>query len=197
MRKKLGTACMVVGILLMISALALFIYNHAQANRAKQYSADAVSLLKEEIADGETQSTDSKSDASAKKQMREVEIDGYNYVGYLSIPSINLELPVMSQWDYQRLQIAPCRYSGTVTEKNMVVIAHNYYSHFGTLDQLETDDEVRFTDVNGDITAYKVTYIDVVPPTSEKEVVAGDSALALVTCTYGGKTRFVVYCDES
>lgn len=197
MRKKLGTVCMVVGILLMLSALALFIYNHAQANRAKQYSADAVSLIKEEIADSENQSIDSKSDSSAKKQMREIEIDGYNYVGYLSIPSINLELPVMSQWDYQRLQIAPCRYSGTVTEKNMVVIAHNYYSHFGTLDQLEPDDEVRFTDVNDDITAYKVTYIDVVPPTSEKEVVAGDSDLALVTCTYGGKTRLVVYCDES
>ena len=29
--------------------------------------------------------------------MTEVELDGWNYIGYLSIPSVGLQLPVMSE----------------------------------------------------------------------------------------------------
>ena len=36
--------------------------------------------------------------------MPTVEIDGY-----LSVPSVGLELPVMAEWDYDRLKTAPCR----------------------------------------------------------------------------------------
>lgn len=199
MRKKLGAICMIVGVFLLIGALALLIFNTAESNRAKQSSTKVVSQLKDSIADSENQQETSPSEPSTTtktSQMHEVEIDGYDYIGYLTIPSQGLELPVMSSWDYQRLKVAPCRYSGTITDKNLVVIAHNYSSHFGNLDQLELEDEVLFTDTKGVVTTYQVACVDVVPPSSAEEVVSGDFDLALVTCTYGGKTRFVVYCDE-
>ena len=50
--------------------------------------------------------------------------------------------------------------------------------------------------MEGEILAYQVAAVDVVPPNSVEEVTAGIFDLALVTCTYGGKTRVVVYCDE-
>ncbi len=40
-------------------------------------------------------------------EMTVVEIDGYGYVGVLTIPALELELPVMSEWDAARLKIAP------------------------------------------------------------------------------------------
>ena len=43
------------------------------------------------------------------KKMTEVEIDGNLYIGYISIPALNKELPVMSTWSYPKLKIAPCR----------------------------------------------------------------------------------------
>ena len=33
-------------------------------------------------------------------EMPEVEIDGNDYIGTLSIPALELSLPVMSQWSY-------------------------------------------------------------------------------------------------
>ncbi len=197
MRKILGAVCMTLGTVLLISALTLFLWNRVESNRAEQSSMEVIPLIKDTIADNEEQATIDPSDfvSSEKKQMTEAEVNGYDYIGYLSIPSQGLELPVMSQWDYDRLKLAPCRYSGTTAEENLVIIAHNYPSHFGNLDQLKFTDSVRFTDMNGAITAYKVVSVDVVPPTSAEEVVAGDFDLALVTCTYSGKTRLVVYCD--
>lgn len=198
MRKKFGAFCMILGALLLFSAVFLLIYNHVEASKAGQSSAQVVSQLKDVIPDSENQPTDpvAEPDISKANPMETVEIDGYDYIGYLRVPLLGLELPVVSGWDYQALQVAPCRFSGSVAQKNLVVIAHNYSSHFGNLDQLQFEDEVLFTDVTGAVTAYRVDCVDVVPPSSAEEVVSGDFDLALVTCTYGGKTRFVVYCDE-
>lgn len=198
MRKKLGIACMSVGAFLLICALGLLVWNFTEANRAEMFSTQAVSELKEVIVkDTQPQNSPAETDLStADNQMKELEIDGYEYIGYLSVPTQNLELPVMSQWDYDRLQISPCRFSGNIAEENLVIIAHNYSSHFGNLDRLELNEKILFTDTDGNVIAYKVATVDVVPPESAEEVTAGNFDLALVTCTYSGKTRFVVYCNE-
>lgn len=200
MRKTFGVLFMIVGALLLVGAMVLFICNQSEANHAKQSSIEVVSQLKDAIPDIEYQS-ESPSDVSdtptKEIQTTEIEIDDYDYIGYLSIPALGLELPVMSQWSYDNLKVSPCRYSGNIADKNLVVIAHNYSGHFGNLDRLQFEDEVLFTDVTGAVTAYQVACVDVVPPSSAEEVVSGDFDLALVTCTYGGKTRFVVYCDEA
>ena len=199
MRKAIVIVCITVVILLLIGALTLLIWNNVESSKAEQSSIEVVSQLKDAIPDGEKQSENSSdvSDTPTKeRQTAEIEIDSYDYIGYLSIPALELELPVMSSWDYQRLKVSPCRYSGNITDKNLVVIAHNYSGHFGNLDRLQFEDEVLFTDVTGAVTAYQVACVDVVPPSSAEEVVSGDFDLSLVTCTYGGKTRFVVYCDE-
>lgn len=204
MKKVLGVLCMAAGAALLIGALSLFLWNRAEANRAEQTSVALMPLLNAAIAEKEEQEatvpvqpgTPLELLPPEKKVMTEVEIDGHSYIGYLSVPSLSLELPVMSQWNYDRLKIAPCRYSGTTMEENLVLVAHNYPRHFGHLNQLHPGDEVLFTDMDGTVTVYQVAATDVVPPTSAQEVASGAFDLALVTCTYGGKTRLVVYCDE-
>lgn len=202
MKKIFGAVCIALGAVLLLGALALFIWNQAEARRAEHSSAEAVAFIKDVITKNEEPTEYSEPDVqsgllpSESKGMSEVEINGYSYIGYLSVPSQELELPVMSSWDYEKLQVSPCRYSGNISDENLVLIAHNYSSHFGPLDQLEFNDEVFFTDVKGDITDYCVALVDVVPPTSAEEVTAGDFDLTLVTCTYSGKTRLVVYCNE-
>jgi sortase A len=65
-----------------------------------------------------------------------VEIDGNRYLGYLSIPSLELELPVMYEWDYDCLNTSPCRYAGTTKTKDLIIAAHNYSGHFGRVPEL-------------------------------------------------------------
>lgn len=194
---------MTVGAVLLACSLALFLRNRTEADRAEQSSMTLIPLLNAAIAQREETGpadpiqpgTPPELLTPEQKYMTEVEIDGYGYIGYLSIPSRSLELPVMSQWDYSRLKIAPCRFSGTVAEGNLVLVGHNYRGHFGALSQVQPGDEVLFTDMEGVATVYRVAAIDVVPPSSAEEVASGAFDLALVTCTYSGKTRLVVYCD--
>lgn len=203
MKKVLGAVCMGLGVVLLIGALTLFLWNRAESEQAEKTSAVVIPLLHTAIAEKKEQETTVPVQPGTpvellppeEKVMTEVEIDGNLYIGYLSVPVCGLELPVMSQWDYPKLKIAPCRYSGTIVEENLVLVAHNYLSHFGALEQLQLGDEVLFTEMDGTVTAYQVAAVDVVAPVAVEEVTSGAFDLALVTCTYGGKSRLVVYCD--
>lgn len=128
-------------------------------------------------------------------EMTVVHIDGNDYVGYVSIPELGVELPVMSQWSYPRLRKAPCRYSGSTKTDDLVILAHNYARHFGGLKELSPGDEVIFTDMNGIVSRYAVVEVDTVSAYSVDEVTSGEYDLTLFTCTYGGKSRVVAFCD--
>ena len=126
-----------------------------------------------------------------------VEIDGNEYVGEISIPVIGIDLPVMSEWSYPRLKIAPCRQFGSSRTDDLVIAAHNYESHFGKLTSLTAGDSVTFTDMDGIVNEYVVNKVEVLDPHSVEEVEHSGYALVLYTCTYGGKTRVTVFCDRA
>ena len=130
------------------------------------------------------------------KKMPEVVIKDNRYIGFLSIPDLRLELPIMSTWSYPKLNIAPCRYTGSVRGEDLVLMAHNYYSHFGRLNRLDIGDSVSFTDMDGVTTYYQVVGKDLLDPTAVAEMTAGEFDLTLFTCTYGGASRVTVYCDK-
>lgn len=119
-------------------------------------------------------------------------IGGHDYIGYLSVPSLGLELPVMSSWSYPKLRIAPCRQFGTTRGNDLVIAGHNYQRHFGTLSKLTDRDVIFFTDMEGEVTCYRVGTVDVIPPKSTEEVENSPWDLILYTCTYGGRTRVMV-----
>lgn len=200
---------MILGAALIFGALSLFIYNQEEAASAERATVNLLPQLIEEIESqreiaGKTSPTISEDlgvpidflDPSAFV-MTEVEIDGYNYIGYLSIPSLNLELPIMADWDYTRLKIAPCRYTGSVRGENLVIMAHNYDRHFGRLSSLSEGDIVIFTDMDGITTEYEVVGRDLLDPYAVEEMTSGDFDLTLFTCTYGGQSRVTVYCDRA
>ncbi len=128
-------------------------------------------------------------------EMEEVVIDGDSYIGYLSIPSLELDLPVMSNWSNSKLQISPCRYTGNLLTEDLVIMAHNYARHFGEISDLSAGDLVYFTDVNGETTQFEVIAREVLPPDAIEDMTAGEFDLTLFTCTYGGGSRVTVRCD--
>ena len=107
------------------------------------------------------------------------------------------DLPVMSEWSYPKLKISPCRQFGSSRTDDLVIAAHNYESHFGKIGTLALGDEVRFTDMDGIENHYTVSAIEVHDPTDVEAVEHSGHDLVLYTCTYGGKTRIVVFCDRS
>jgi sortase A len=202
--QKVGLCCMVLGAILVAAALILFLWNQREASQADQSSQQALEQVKEVITETEIQSSDDSDGAlqpidandfqPVDPTMSEVEIDGRLYIGYLSIPALDLELPVQSQWDYPGLKISPCRYYGSTKTDDLVIAAHNYARHFGGLMQLSPGDLVYFTDMDGVVNRYQVEEVDVLNPTDIEEMTAGEYDLTLFTCTYGGKSRVTVRC---
>ena len=223
MGKKLGTICMGLGLLLILAALVLFLRNQQEARQAGQ-TAELVLPRLMAVIPSEPESpaapvpSSPAAGASAAPElsetpllpenalevptepdptMTEAEIDGRRYIGCLTIPALDLELPVLSQLDDSSLKLSPCRYAGSTKTDDLVIGGHNYVQHFAYLSRLSPGDAVYFLDMDGVLSTYQVAAVEVLEETAVAEMTAGDYALTLFTCTYGGGSRVTVRCDRT
>lgn len=192
MKRKIAISLMAMGFLLIAFSMGLLIYNNYENKKAQESSSLLTESIRLSIAQNELNYnlTD-----PFDEEMKITEIDGYGYIGYLSIPALNLDLPVMSEWDYGRLKISPCRYYGSTKTDNLVIAAHNYRVHFGYLGNLKPGDTVIFTDMESEISRYEVTSVEQLMPTDVDKVKDSGDDLILYTCTYGGAKRITVRCS--
>ncbi len=183
-RRKIGAACMTVGVVLVVAALSLLSWNLWDNSRAASPADSALTQL--------VSLTGSGSDDTGT-----ADVDGRAYIGYLYAPTVGMELPVMDSWSYENLRVAPCVYSGSTVTNDLVICAHNYSSHFGVLNNLSIDDPVYLTDMSGKTIAYEVKEIEELASTAVEEMTAGDYDLTLFTCNYSGQARVTVRCDRA
>lgn len=121
-------------------------------------------------------------------------VNGHEYIGTLSIPSLGLKVPVQRNWSYENLSVSPCRYSGSAYADNLAIIAHTY--HFGKLSSLALDATVTFTDMENNVFRYVVREKNMISPNDANEIAHSDYDLTLVTCTLSGTKRVAVYCER-
>ena len=187
MPKKSGVILISLGAVLILAALLLFLHNRSEDRRAGQ---EAESLL-------EDVRSSMAANADPEPQEEPAEEITYDYAGVIAIPDLSLELPVIDQWNYARLKVAPCRQSGAAADGDLVIAAHNYKSHFGYLDRLEPGASVIFTDMEGTVYRYAVEEIRQLEPEDVEDVssvFSSEYPLVLYTCTPGGKARVAVFC---
>ncbi|MDR1630189.1 MAG: sortase [Oscillospiraceae bacterium] len=196
MKTKIGVALMVFGAGLLLFSAGLLTYNLYDEKRAAERSAEVLDALNDQLPD-ERQSADSQlEDLLGGSDMRTVEIDGQQYIGVLEIPSQGLSFPVLSEWSYPKLKIAPCRYKGSVFDDSLILAAHNYKKHFGGISLLKTGDLVAFTDVDGNVFTYRVSLAETLAGTAVQAMESGEWDLTLFTCTYNGKSRVTIRCER-
>jgi sortase A len=203
-RKILGTAFVALGAVLILIALSTVIINLWQEEMSGLNADHAMEQLWEQMTVDPVPATPdtpallpengSTSDAPEFRPMPEIQVDGISYVGYLSIPALNLELPVISESTEQNLEIAPCRFFGTVYQKDFVIGGHRYRRHFRKLSTLGYGERLSFTDVEGNVYIYEVAECEVLEPNQAEYLCSGDWDLSLFTCTPGGMTRVVLRC---
>ena len=121
-------------------------------------------------------------------------VNGHEYIGSLSIPSLGLKVPVQRNWSYENLSVSPCRYSGSAYAGNLAIIAHTY--HFGKLSSLALDATVTFTDMENNVFRYVVREKNTISPNDANEIAHSGYDLTLVTCTLSGTKRVAVYCER-
>ena len=195
MRRRRGAVALItIGCLFILAALTLGGYNLWDDHRAEQ----SVSGILDRLPIRKPSASDTTPDyiLNPDMEMPTEEIDGYLYIGKVTIPALELELPVMDTWDYKRLKISPCRYVGTAYRSGFVLCAHNYTSHFGRLKNLSPGDSVLFTDAAGNEFSYEVAKVEILAPTAVEEMKSDDWDLTLFSCTLGGRTRVTVRCNK-
>lgn len=206
-KKKKGTGFLIIGLLLMAAALLLSVYNYWDGSRAEQASLEIVDELRTKI-DENVAEKEKDGDAidnpyedmpgfeDPNRPMETIVINGYKYIGVLDVPSLGLSLPVMEEWDYSRLRISPCRFSGSYYNNDLVIAGHNYARHFSPVKWAKLGSDVYFTNTEGKVYHYEIAYIETLQPTQVEDMVSGDWDLTMFTCNTGGRTRCAVRCNR-
>ena len=192
MRKKLGVLCVVLGLCCLLSSMGLIIYNRRAEQKAENASKVLLQDMQEQLTDvsgGEKEQSE-----ELQQEMATAQVDGYDCIGVLSIPVLELKLPVLTDWSYEKLRIAPCHYFGSYYGTDFVIAAHNYQSHFGRLSALQPKDLVLFTDISGTVYCYEVVLLETLPANATEEMITSGFDLSLYTCTPGGSNRVTVRC---
>ena len=199
MKRKAGKLLMTIGLLLIAAAFLLMVYNIWESKKAENMSEEILNQIKDE------QDENVSSDDADEKPLYEIypdmempvlTIDGVDYIGILTVPSLGLELPVAGNWSYPNLRRSPCRYKGSAYSNDMIIAGHNYSRHFGGLKNLAIGEEISFRDGDGHIFQYQVDDIETIPGTAVEDMHAGEWDMTLFTCTYGGKSRVTIRCRK-
>lgn len=198
MKLKKGSIFIIIGLLLLVAALLLTcfnLYDQFRGERSVDNIMDKMILKNREhsLQEGEIPDYILNPDM----EMPVETIDGRDFIGTLEIPSLNLNLPIISQWSYGNLRVAPCRYDGSAYKNDMILAAHNYPSHFGNLKYLKEGEYVIFTDADGNKFTYTAVVRETLMPTAVNEMLSKEEEdwdLTLFTCTVGGRSRVVVRC---
>jgi len=195
MKRKLGKVFLTVGVCCIAAAIALTGYTIYSASRAGQ---NAEVLLQEVTAEIPAVDSSTIPDyiLNPDMEMPTINIDGDPCIGILEMPAIQRELPIISQWEFDRLRVAPCRYAGSAYKDDLIIAAHNYDAHFGKLSQLQMEDKVLFTDAVGNRFQYKVVQMEFLEPTDVKEMKSGEWDLTLFTCNPAITHRIAVRCER-
>lgn len=204
---RLSKAFAIIGILCLLLSFGLILYNITQDSKSGKASLDIVKKIENKIPNlqyatnydipNEIPSTDLFEEFDIQQDNHvddTIIIDENIYLGIISIPKLNLELPVLNELSKDNLKISPCKYYGTLNNNDLIIAGHNYKSHFGNIQNLNSGDNILFIDVNGIIHTYQVIQSEIIQGTDIESMLSDSSTwdLTIFTCTLSGNSRITV-----
>lgn len=187
---KFSKYLIILGILCILLSITLYIKNKYQELDTGKKSKEILDIIETKI------NVSDKEEIKTNTEDLVLNISGYDYIGVISIPSLNIKLPIMRETDYDRLAISPCKYYGNINTNDLVLCAHDYVNQFGKISNLKEDDIVIITDVLGNNYVYKVVLTEELNPTDITNMIDSPFDLTLYTCSYGALKRITVRCNR-
>ena len=135
-------------------------------------------------------------DEEPEVEPQSLTVMGYDVLGTLRIPSVDIDLPVLNEWSYDLLTVAPCRYSGSIETGDLVILGHSYRTHLRPLRQVQPGDSVELTDAAGTVHRYVVAETEILRG-SDGSLLPSGYPLTIFTCTADSKHRFLARCAEA
>ena len=177
MKNKISKILITMGLLIIIGSLILITYSKYMENKA-------LSSFEEKI----------------ERQEVITEVNPGDEIGIIEIKSVNLKNVIVESTDKKYLNHHVCHFENSAMPGeygNFALAGHSstyYYNQvFNELHKVKTGDEIIIKTINDEFT-YTITETIVVE-SDEIEVLDQDMTkkeITLVTCTNGGKQRFIV-----
>ena len=142
-------------------------------------------------------------------QIGELTLNGYDVIGKVKIPKINIEYPILNiETSNPEETKVPMRYGivkywgrNVNDYGNLSIAGHNNYNGtmFGKTKKLEIGDIVELTDLTNRTIQYKIYDIFVTDPNDVSILKTEDETVrevTLITCTNGNKERLILKARE-
>ena len=145
-----------------------------------------------------------KEETTKKKTGTYTAADGttYSTVGTVSIPSLDITYPILSETTDKLLKVSVCKFWGADPNEvgNLCIAGHNYRNKkfFSKVPTLSEGDIIKITDLSGNTVKYKVYTKYTVKPddvTCTSQLTNGKKIVTLITCTNDSKQRVVVKAE--
>lgn len=129
------------------------------------------------------------------------EYRGYQIVGKIKIPKLEIEKYVLAETTEETLKVAVTKTYGPKANEigNFCISGHNYTQTFGRLKELEIGDKILLTDTyNREITyqVYKIYKVDPTDTSCLSQETNGEREITLITCTLGAIKRNIIKAIE-
>lgn len=184
-----GVGLMAIGALMMTIALFLGVHYVMDEWRSGGYASSALQVLEQVEQTGET--------IPSEMGLPAYEANGRVYVGTLTIPALDMVLPIMDSYTPYNRKVGPSIYWGSPEESFMVIAGYGFQGHFAPLKKLTAGDEVLYAGVGGEPLRYTVAKVEILKPSEVEEMLSGTYPLTLFTSTTGGNSRLAVRCEAA
>ena len=129
---------------------------------------------------------------------------GFNMVGKIEIPKINLEYPILEEATPQSIEASVAVLTGVGINEvgNTVIIGHNYRNgtFFSDNNKLSIGDKIYLTDLSGTKITYTI-YKKYITETEDFDYAVRDTngkrEISLSTCTDDGSQRIIIWAQEN
>lgn len=198
--KKVMEKIFDVVIILIVIALyifaGLFIYSNFRERKRNEISNKIIDKVDEQIKENTS------NDNAATETETKVSYAGYNYtaIGKIRIKKIGIYQPILKENTKDSYNASVVKMSGPDlnTKGNVAIGGHNFMrgNFFIKINRLVKDDVVEITDLSGKTVKYYVYEYGIVSADEAGYLKQPDNKddvmITLVTCTKGGKERYIV-----
>ena len=129
---------------------------------------------------------------------------GYDIVGIIEIPKINIEYPIINQTSDETMALSITKFWGNNVNDigNFTMAGHNYFdgTMFSNTNKLNIEDTIKMTDLDGKTIEYKVFDKYIIDPNDVKcvqSVKENTREITLITCINGRNNRLVIKAREN
>lgn len=195
MKKKIYNIILIILALILLVVISIIAFKRINNQIKEKELINTVADIKVKLEEIKESENDEKTITKYK---------GYDIVGIIEIPKMNIEYPIINQTSDETMALSITKFWGNNVNDigNFTMAGHNYFdgTMFSNTNKLNIEDTIKMTDLDGKTIEYKVFDKYIIDPNDVKcvqSVKENTREITLITCINGRNNRLVVKAREN